>query len=525
MLCGAVDAPPDEEAKPTRADSSGPSMASKAASGAGWTILTSLLSRALGLLGTLLITRFLDPDVLGNVSNAFILVITAHQFSQLGVTQYLIAKPDAPRAVTWHVTLISLVVGGIAIFGMGIFGGHFAGALSSPTLRLYLPGFAIAMFIERIGIIPERLLVREMRFRTIGVWKTASEITFSITSIAFAIGGFGGYAIVFANITRAAVYTLAVFRATKFADWLTPAPFSGRIVRALLEFGVPLSVGTAFGGMARRWDNLLISSMFGTAVVGDYNLAYNLAEVPAIQIGYQIGDVLMPAFARMDPPSRRDALVRSTGLLALIVFPLALGLAAVAPSVVATLLSAKWQGVAPMLAVLPLLAIGSPIGWTIGAYLQTLGQTRVIMGLEIVKLVILLAAMAILGHLGGPLLACSAVGVAFAGHALGSLWVVNRLDQVPLTPILVSAARVLVACAPMVAAVLGVRSALNGMGIGAPAVHLGVELVAGAVGYVGGGVCGGAGAGARVFEVGRADDSAAAGVGGRAWTRKRDAYA
>jgi len=468
----------------TKADS-GASMASKAASGAGWTIATSLLSRALGLVGTLLITHYLAPDVLGNVSNAFILVITAHQFSQLGVTQYLVAKPDAPREVTWHVTLVSLVVGALAIFGMGFFGRYFAGALDSPTLQLYLPGFAIALYIERVSIIPERLLVREMRFRTIGLWKTASEITYSVVSIAFAILGFGGFAIVFGNIARACVYAVGVLRATKLAEWLTPAPFSPKIIRALLAFGVPLSIGTSFGGMARRWDNLLISSMFGTTVVGEYNLAYNLAEVPAIQIGYQIGDVLMPAFARMDPPARRDALVRSTGLLALVVFPMALGLGAVAPSVVATLLRPEWAGVAPMLAVLSLLAIGSPIGWTVSAYLQALTRTRVIMILEMVKLVLLLSAMAILGHAGGPLLACGAVGVAFAGHAVASLWVVHRLDQVPLTPIVVSALRVILACLPMIAAVVGVRAAMNHAGLHAPVVHLIVELAVGAVAYVG----------------------------------------
>jgi PST family polysaccharide transporter len=468
----------------TKADP-GPSMGAKAASGASWTIVTSLMARALGLVGTLLITHYLDPDVLGNVSNAFILVITAHQFSQLGVTQYLVARPDAPRAVTWHVTLISLSAGAVAIFGIGLFGHHFSGLLSSPTLSRYLPGFAIAVYIERISIIPERLLVREMRFRTIGLWKTASELSYSVTSITGAILGFGGLALVAGNIVRAALYAVGVFRSTKLSEWLTPAPLSKNTFRSLLEFGIPLSVGMGFNGMSGRWDNLLISSMFGTTVVGEYNLAYNLAEVPANQIGYQIGDVLMPAFARMEAAPRREALVRSTGLLALVVFPLALGLGAVAPSLVATLLRAQWAGVAPMLSVLCLLAIFSPIGWTVQAYLQTLGSTRVIMVLEIGKLALLLSSMFVLGHLGGPLLACGAVGISFMGHAVASLWLVHRVDQVPFLPIVSRALRVILACVPMVAGILVVRSAMNHAGMTIPLVHLLVEVVVGAVAYVG----------------------------------------
>jgi hypothetical protein len=106
------------------------------------------------------------------------------------------------------------------------------------------------------------------------------------------------------------------------------------------------------------------------------------------------------------------------------------------------------------------------------------------MVLEVVKLVLLLSAMALLGHLGGPLLACGAVGVAMAGHALASLLVVNRIDQVPLLPIVASAARVILACAPMVLAVVGVRAAMDHAGLHTPAVHMAVELGVGAIAYV-----------------------------------------
>jgi PST family polysaccharide transporter len=204
--------------------------------------------------------------------------------------------------------------------------------------------------------------------------------------------------------------------------------------------------------------------------------------VPAVQVGYQIGDVLMPAFAQLDPPQRREALVRSTGLLALIIFPLALGLGAVAEDVV-TVLGAQYHDVAPMLAVLCTLAIGSPIGWTIAAYLQTLGRTRVIMVLEVVKLVVLLGTMYVLARAAGPVAACGAAGVAFALHALASLWAVHRIDQVRFGAVVVGCLRPLLACLPMVAGVLVVRRLLPRPDV-VPAVRMMVELAVGALAYV-----------------------------------------
>ena len=110
-----------------------------------------------------------------------------------------------------------------------------------------------------------------------------------------------------------------------------------------------------------------------------YNLAYNLADVPAIQVGEQVGDVLVPSFARMEPERRPAALLRSLTLLGLVVFPLAVGLGAVAETVVRALLDPRWHPVAPMLMVLSALSVTRPIGWTVTSYLQARQMPRLIM--------------------------------------------------------------------------------------------------------------------------------------------------
>ena len=57
-----------------------------------------------------------------------------------------------------------------------------------------------------------------------------------------------------------------------------------------------------------------ISHYFDAGTMGIYNLAYSLSEMPTTQVGEQIGDVLLPSFAQMTPPERRDALGRSMAL-------------------------------------------------------------------------------------------------------------------------------------------------------------------------------------------------------------------
>src|SRR5262249_22813449 len=109
-------------------------LLSKAARGAAWTILTGMGARALGLLATLWLTYYLNPDVQGEVSDAFIVVLTAHQITTFGVAQYLVANPRSGREVAWHVTAFQFILGVLAFGTVVALRNHFGGMLDAPTM-------------------------------------------------------------------------------------------------------------------------------------------------------------------------------------------------------------------------------------------------------------------------------------------------------------------------------------------------------------------------------------------------------
>ena len=174
--------------------------------------------------------------------------------------------------------------------------------------------------------------------------------------------GWGGDAMVWANIIRSALVTLVFCLAADRREWLEPCRLTRARTRDLMRFALPMSVGAVAHMAARWWDNLLFGLLYNTQTVGLYNMAYNLADVPATTVGENIGDVLLPSYAHLDLEQRKSALVRSTALLALLMFPLAVGLGAVAhTAVLAFHFKGAWLGVAPMLSILSALS-GVPIG-------------------------------------------------------------------------------------------------------------------------------------------------------------------
>jgi PST family polysaccharide transporter len=450
--------------------------------GAAWTIATGVGSRAFGLIGTLAVTYFVARSDLGEVSDAAVAVLLANQFSTLGVGQYYVARPSAGREVAWHATVVHLALGIVALAAVLLLANPLGEWMRAPSIGRYLPGLALSSLLDRVAYMPERVLARQMRFRAVGICRTAGEVSYSVVSVALAMLGWGAMCIVAANAVRSAVRVAALAGSVPREEWLMPTRLSLRTIREMLRFGVPMSIGTAAGFASRRVDNAIVSGLFGVSVVGAYNLAYNVADVPAVQVGEQIGDVLLPSFAYMQPAARGAALVRSTGLLSLVTFPLAVGLGAVAQTLVDTMLKPEWHDVGPMLAVLSLLSVVRPIGWTISAYLLALNRPRIDAALEVLKLASLVVLLITVGR-AGPLWACAAVGFAFGLHAVASMAVVHAAGEVSMGALLRRCAPPLLACAPMILAVRASHLVLAALGVRGPALELAMQIGAGAVVY------------------------------------------
>ncbi len=84
----------------------------------------------------------------------------------------------------------------------------------------------------------------------------------------------------------------------------------------------------------------------------------------------------------------------------------------------------------------------------------------------------------------GPLWACSAVGFAFGLHAMGSMLVVQVTDGINVTEFVRRSAPALLACVPLVLAVLAARQAMAHVAWSPRGGHLVVEIVAGAAAYL-----------------------------------------
>ncbi len=459
------------------------SLGKRATRGAIWNVGGSTATRAIGLIGTLYMTRLLRPDEIGEVASASVIAQTANWVSNWGFNQYMIVHSAKGDEQTYHAAVVNLVFGLVGLCAIAGTGVWFAPVFHAPHLASYLPGMALAIALRRIGAVPDKLLARELMFRELAIANGVADLAYTVTAIALAATtDLGGQAIVVGNIVQSAIATTLIVRVTGLG-WFRRTRWRWERVREILRFGLPVGIGQVFNFASRYWDNLAFGAFFDSKVVGLYNQAYNLADIPSVQIGEQISGVLLPAMTGLTALDRKAAVIRSTGLMALVVFPLAVGLGTVAPTLIRCLLNDEWQGVAPLLTVLSVLSVVRPMAWGVSAYLESESRTCTLMSLALLKLVLLFGCIVAFSPLG-PHWTAASVGIAFGGQALVTIGLVIYTDALPGWPMASAVSRPLAACGVMAAAVLGARHAMIALGVASPRALLPVEIGVGAVTYV-----------------------------------------
>jgi O-antigen/teichoic acid export membrane protein len=153
--------------------------------------------------------------------------------------------------------------------------------------------------------------------------------------------------------------------------------------RYLLSF----SVWTWAGGLAMivwvRAEPFLLGPVLGTALLGLYMIAAEIALLPVSELIEPASTALFPGFALAERGGTEPVAIALTvgGVLALCAAPFAIGVSACSGFLVAALLGPKWNAAQPLIAMLAWLCLFSPFSFVCSSALSAKGLVwRVFVG-------------------------------------------------------------------------------------------------------------------------------------------------
>lgn len=427
----------------TDADASPTSLTQKTVVGAAWLFLWRMVTRSLGLVSTLVLARLLIPADFGLVAMATTFSYGVEALSQLGLQEALVRRRE--EGFDLHHTAFTLQLGRAFITGCVIAAGApmAAAYFQEPRLLNVLLVLAAVTFLngfENVGIAEFRRAMRyNMQFKLMSLTRIAGFLT----TLTFALLGVGYWAMLLG---------IAVSSVARVALTYHLHPFRPRLHllrwRELASFSFWTWATAAASLVWDRCDPFLLGPAFGSAKLGLYLLAMEIAWMPMSEMVAPAADAVFAAFARAqkDGKSSLHHAPEVAGMILLAVAPAVLSVSAAAGPMVNVLLGEKWQAAWPIAAVLTWACVFSPYSYICSMALVANGHVRrnfiVNATVSVVKLSVLLT---VLSFTQNPLTLGAATVACFFVEAILFLIMIRGVGGVYLRGVLGGLARIVLA--------------------------------------------------------------------------------
>ncbi|MEM1424904.1 MAG: lipopolysaccharide biosynthesis protein, partial [Planctomycetota bacterium] len=324
-------------------------LTSRTARSVLWTVLRSGVTNVLQIVVYFTLLALLVPEDFGLVAAATVFIATISFLVNGGFAEALIQRSELTgrqiNTAFWAGNAIAAVMTcGTLLFA---FLGPFDRFFDDPRIVWILAALTLHLPLTALISVPQALLAREMRFKTLAKVEVIAALASSATGIGVALAGGGAWALVMQTMTQRALTVAGCWVA---AGWRPAFEFDRAEVKPLVSFGSSL-VGVRFmEHLANYADQFLVGGFLSLAALGIYQVGQRVSEQVLVVMYLTVGATALPALAKLQ--GDRDRLNRVTvGGSQLLVFlgvPMFVGLAVIAPDFV-LLFDEEWEGAGPLL--------------------------------------------------------------------------------------------------------------------------------------------------------------------------------
>ncbi|MBC7262840.1 MAG: lipopolysaccharide biosynthesis protein [Chloroflexi bacterium] len=350
-----------------------------------WVGVSRIGTSALQFLTTLVLMRLVERADFGLIGMAYLAIETLELFRELGFTSALIyRKRDIEKAAD---TAFYVVIGmGAALCATTFIASpYIALFFKTPHLEEVLRVLAFTTVLRSFGEVPLTLLSKEMSFDKRVVPDIVPTLGYGLTATAFALVGLGVWSLVIGRIVESVLDATLVWF---FVSWRPKWRFDRAIGREMFDYGKHILGSQVLIFFITNIDDAFVGRILGTDPLGSYQLAYKLSNQPATNISRLLGQVMFPAFSRIQDnvDSMRRAFFKSVRYVSLVAIPLTAGIVTFGPAFLRTVYAGKWNDAIIPLQLLAIYGLLRAIAVNMGSVLKAGGKPDWIMYIAVLRL-------------------------------------------------------------------------------------------------------------------------------------------
>ncbi|WP_395647902.1 oligosaccharide flippase family protein [Terricaulis sp.] len=433
------------------------SLRQRALRGATWAVAGGNASQLLAFVLFMIISRMVGPAAFGTVAVSLALVELCRALFNESVAGNLVARGRFDDTAFSAGFVMTTAIAGLQVLALWALAPLLAILFQAPALTTVLPQISLLLVLYAASRLQEAHLMLDLRFDALALRSVLAVLIGGAAGIGAAWAGYGVEALILQQWISALVSLLLLWIACPWRPRFTLSP---GVFAELARQSAALAPAGLLAQLAMLVDGLVVASLSGPAAAGLYNLGKRARLALQLGISTALARVSLPTFARnkQDLTRLADTVSEAMRLSMVLAFPIFLGIAAVAPELIALFLGPEWAPAATPLAFLMIAGALAITSSYCDNLMLVMERRSWIAALRLGMLAVLVLGMTLVGRQGPAAVAACALAATMA-HNIAAWIAASRLAPLKISTYLTTVAIPFAISLAMLAMLMALRDA------------------------------------------------------------------
>lgn len=394
-----------------------------------WSSIDRLAVQAIQFILSMVIARQLLPSDYGVVAMLSIFINIAQVFIDSGFSQALIQKQNRTQKDYSTVFYFNIVVG-VALYGVFVLCAPWiADFYNAPLLKVIIAVVGINFVVNSFSTVQRALISINLEFKKQAKISLMSVLVSGSVALWMAYHNYGPWTLVLQFLINNICNTILLWVTSKWHPIMT---FSMQSFNEMFAFGSKLLASNILHKIYCDLYNVIIGKVFAPSDLGYFNRAYTLSTTPSNIFTSTIARAVYPIECKMQdkPDELASKFLSILSITSVLVFPILLGISAVAQPMIKILLTDKWLPCVPYIQIMCFAYMFDPIMGISADLLSVKRRGDYVLITEILKKICAFSVLFATIFFGIKVMCIGLVLYAFCDMAIVFVYIHKLLPQI-----------------------------------------------------------------------------------------------
>ena len=365
---------------------------SQAVNGVVWSGVERFATQGVQFVIEIFMARILVPADYGIIGMLAIFMAIARTLIDSGFSNALIQKRNRTLEDYSTIFYFNMVISLLIYAILYISAPWIATFYEQPELCAVTRVFSISLIISALSAVSRTILIINIDFKKQARVSLLAALISGSLGLWFAYSGYGVWALVWQAIANSTIQTILLFIMVK---WWPSLTFSVASFKSMFAFGSNLLISSLLSTLYNNLYTLVIGKRFAAVDLGYYTKSEQFVKFPTSNLTGVITRVSYPTLVKLRDDEARMSVAYSKFLAvtSFIIFPMMIGLIAIAKPLIVVLITEEWLGMVLVFQILCIDWMWDPMSQINLNLLLVKGKSNLILRIEIIKRLLSIAIL------------------------------------------------------------------------------------------------------------------------------------